>query len=74
MSLQQGSAPVNTAGQRELLINALRVATSRSRLNTNLLEAVSVQLRHRQVTCEEAIEWLRAENVLHLVEYKAVSK
>jgi hypothetical protein len=73
-SLSHGSAPVNTAGQRELLIHALRTAASRSRLTTNVLETVSVQLRHRQITCDEAIAWLRAEGVLDLVQYKAVLK
>jgi hypothetical protein len=72
-SIQQGSAPdkskIDSAGERELLIHALRTATARSRLVTNVLETVGVSLRHRQVNCDEAMQWLHEEGVLNHVEF-----
>jgi hypothetical protein len=44
------------------------VAAARSRLVTNLLETVGVSLRHKQVSTEAAMQWLRDEGVLHLID------
>jgi hypothetical protein len=72
-SLPQGSAPgkskIDSAGERELLIHALRTATARSRLVTNVLETVGVSLRHRAVTTEDAMKWLSEEGVLDHVQF-----
>jgi hypothetical protein len=71
-NLTQASAPgkpnMGPAGERELLLTALRVAAARSRLVTNLLETVGVSLRHKQVSTEAAMQWLRDEGVLHLID------
>lgn len=71
-SLQQGSAPgkskIDPAGERELLIHALRLAVARSRLVTNVLETIGVSLRHRAVSCDDALKWLSEEGLLAHVE------
>jgi hypothetical protein len=72
-SIQQGSAPdkskIDSAGERELLIHALRTATARCRLTANLLETIGVSLRHRQVTTDEAMQWLEEEGCLDHVQF-----
>jgi hypothetical protein len=68
VSNSQGSAPVNAAGEREFLIHALRCATARARLVTNVLETVGVSLRHKAVTTDEAMKWLHDEHVLDYVQ------
>jgi hypothetical protein len=67
-AITKSSAPVNTAGEREFLIHALRCATARARLVVNLLETVGVSLRHKAVSVDEAMNWLADENVLQHVE------
>ena len=68
VSISQGSAPVNAAGEREFLVHALRCATARARLVVNVLETVGVSLRHKAVTTDQAMVWLADENVLQHVE------
>jgi hypothetical protein len=66
----QSSAPGkhnNPAGERELLIHALRTAVARSRLVVNALETIGVSLRHHAVTTDQAMSWLDEEGLLHLV-------
>jgi hypothetical protein len=69
--IQDPSAPGkhNPAGERELLIHALRTAVARSRLVTNALETIGVSLRHKAVTTEEAMAWLRDEGLLPHVQF-----
>jgi hypothetical protein len=67
-SVPQRSAPVNTAGERELLIHTLRLAVARSRLITNTLETIGVSLRHRAVDCDAAMLWLKEEGLLDWLE------
>jgi hypothetical protein len=55
---------LDTPGERDLLLSSLRVAATRSRLITNILDNVGVALRQKQVTCAGAIAWLRDENLL----------
>jgi hypothetical protein len=57
-------AKMDRHGERELLTNSLRAAIARSRLISNTLETISVALRHRQVSCDQALAWLRSENLL----------
>jgi hypothetical protein len=54
---------LDPAAEREILIHALRTAVSRTKLINTTLETISVQLRHRQVTTEQAMQWLRDENL-----------
>ena len=70
-NLQQSSAPGkhNPAGERELLIHALRTAVARSRLVTNALETIGVSLRHNTVTTDQAMAWLDEERLLDLVHF-----
>jgi hypothetical protein len=67
-SVPQRSAPVNPAAERELLIHALRLAVARTRLATNTLETIGVSLRHRAVTTDEAVTWLKEEHLLDWLE------
>jgi hypothetical protein len=66
-ALPKGSAPVNTAGERELLIHSLRLAVARSRLVTNALETIGVSLRHRAIDNDAAMKWLHEEGLLDCV-------
>ena len=61
-SVGQGKR-LDPAAQRELLIHALRTAVSRTKLISTVLETISVQLRHRQVTSEQALQWVRDERL-----------
>jgi hypothetical protein len=63
-SLQKSSPPVNTAGERELLIHSLRLAVARARLVVNSLETIGVSLRHRAVDNDTAMKWLAEEQLL----------
>jgi hypothetical protein len=69
MDLAKRSAQVNPVAERErdFLTKALSAAISRSRLNTNALEAVATGLRHKEMTVSEAREWLRDEGLEPLV-------
>jgi hypothetical protein len=67
-SLTQSSAPANAAGEREILIHSLRLAVARSRLATNVLECIGVSLRHKTITTDVAMEWLRDEGLLSHIE------
>jgi hypothetical protein len=68
MTITQSSAPANAAGEREILIHSLRLAVARARLAVNLLETVGVSLRHKMVTVDQAMEWLRDEGMLAHIE------
>ena len=57
-------------GQREFLITALRAASARARLLTNTFDTIGTSLRHRMITCDEAVAWLSEENLLSEVEYR----
>ena len=54
---------LDPAAEREILIHALRTAVSRTKLFNTTLETISVQLRHRQVTVEQTMQWLQDENL-----------
>jgi hypothetical protein len=69
MTSLQGSAPnVNSAAEREYLIHGLRLAAARSRLATNVFDSVGVSLRHKQITTDEAMRWLKDEGLLDHVQ------
>jgi hypothetical protein len=67
-ALPKHSAPVDTAGERELLIHSLRLAVARSRLVTNVLETVGISLRHQAIDCDVAMVWLSEEGLLDWLE------
>jgi hypothetical protein len=56
-NIGQGKA-LDPARHRELVMHGLRTAISRVRLTCSTLEEISIQLRHKQVTTEQAISWL----------------
>jgi hypothetical protein len=60
---------MDTSGERDLVLSALRVAATRSRLVTNSLEAVGIALRQKQIDCAGALAWLRDENLLDLLTF-----
>jgi hypothetical protein len=65
-SLQHGAGQgkaLDPAAAREMLLHSLRTATAKTRLITSTLETITVQLRHRQVSTEQALEWIRAEGL-----------
>lgn len=55
---------MDTSGERDLVISALRVAATRSRLQTNILDTIGVALRQKQIDCAGAIAWLKEEGLL----------
>jgi hypothetical protein len=57
------SAVNDTPGERDLILSSLRVAATRSRLQTNLFETVGVALRQKQIDCADALAWLRDEGL-----------
>ena len=54
-------------GERDLLLTALRAAATRSRLIGTELETIGLSLRHRKVSCEQALTWLRDEGLLRWI-------
>jgi hypothetical protein len=60
----QGKSDVDTSGERELVSSAIRVAATRSRLQTNILDSVGVALRHKSIDCAGALAWLKEEGLL----------
>ena len=54
----------DTSGERDLMLTALRVAATRTRLQTNVFDCIGVALRQKQVDCADALAWLREEGLL----------
>jgi hypothetical protein len=73
-AIPKSSAPVNTAGEGELLIHSLRLAVARARLVVNALETVGVSLRHKAVDVDGAMQWLAEEQLLDWLELGPPSK
>ncbi len=67
------SAPVksklDTSGERDLLLSGLRVAATRSRLQTNIFDVIGVALRQKQIDCAGAVSWLAEEGLLDQVPF-----
>lgn len=55
---------MDTSGERDLVLSALRVAATRSRLQTNIFDTIGVALRQKQVNCAGALAWLKDEGLL----------
>jgi hypothetical protein len=72
-SLPDPCAPVkskqDTSGERDLLLSGLRVAATRSRLQTNLFETIGIALRQKQTDIAGAIKWLSDEGLLDHVPF-----
>jgi hypothetical protein len=54
----------DTPAERDLILSSLRVAATRSRLTTNILDSVGVALRQKQIDCAGALAWLKDEGLL----------
>jgi hypothetical protein len=59
----------DSPGARDLLLTSLRVAATRSRLETNIFDSVGVALRQKVIDCAGAMEWLRDEGLLELLPF-----
>jgi hypothetical protein len=74
-ALPKTSAPVNRSAAetearqtREALLLALRAASARTRLFTNIIDSVGTALRHKNITLEGAVSWLTEEGIYDLVQ------
>lgn len=54
----------DTSGERDLMLTSLRVAATRSRLQTNIFDSIGVALRQKQIDCAGAMAWLTEEGLL----------
>ena len=50
-------------------MHSVRTAVAKARLAASALETISVQLRHRQVTTEQALDWIRSEGLEHYLQF-----
>jgi hypothetical protein len=66
-SLPTFAASVKPEGEepakRDYVLHSLKTAQQRARLDVALLEEVSIKLRHRKITAEEAIQELKDERL-----------
>jgi hypothetical protein len=64
-------APVknNDAGERDLLVNALRVGSARAKLIANTLDLLQAQIRQRAITPDDALKQARAADVLDWIQF-----
>jgi hypothetical protein len=53
----------DTPGERDLMLSALRVASARARLIANQIDTIGASLRQKAITCKDALEWARQEEV-----------
>ena len=78
-SLPSPTSPVKpnlgeTNGDREYLLQVLRVATARSKLISNTLDGIGLALRQRAVTVADALQWAADEGILDLLQFGPPSK
>jgi hypothetical protein len=64
----------DAAGDQELVLAALRVATIRSKLVSNVLDSIGVSLKQKLITAEDALTWARDEGLLGLLQFSPPSK
>jgi hypothetical protein len=58
-----------TGGDREYLLQVLRVATARSKLISNTLDGIGLALRQRAISVEDAMRWAAEEGILDLLQF-----
>jgi hypothetical protein len=63
-ALAPGKSNVDTSGERDLLLSALRAATARARLAATEFDTIGISLRQKQITCEQALESARDEGLI----------
>jgi hypothetical protein len=54
----------DTPGERDLMLTAFRAASARARLAVNELDSIGLSLRHKAITCAQALEWARDEGLI----------
>jgi hypothetical protein len=59
----------DSSGSRDLLLSSLRLAATRSRLQTNLFETVGIALRQKQIDIAGVMKWLADEGLLDYVPF-----
>jgi hypothetical protein len=57
----------DTPGERDLMLTALRAASAKARLIGNQIDTIGLALRHRNINCRQALEWLRKDDLLQWV-------
>lgn len=69
-----GVKPLNedSPGERDLILTALRAAAARSRLVTVELDSIGVSLRQKVITCTQALEWAKDEDLLDWIHFGPV--
>ena len=60
---------VNDAGERDLLVNALRVGSARAKLIANSLDHIQAQIRQRAITPSDALVQAKAAGVLEWIKF-----
>jgi hypothetical protein len=55
---------VDSSGERDLLLSALRAATARARLAANEFDTIGISLRQKLISCEQALQWARDEGLI----------
>jgi len=58
----------DSSGERDLMLSALRTASARTKLATNVIETIGINLRQKAVNCEQAMAWLKDEDLLHWID------
>ncbi len=72
--LPQDKSREDASGERDLVLSALRVAATRSRLTTNIFDTIGVALRQKQIDCAGALAWLKDEGLLDLLPFPGASQ
>jgi hypothetical protein len=62
--LPQDKSHVDSSGERDLLLSALRAATARARLAATEFDSIGISLRQKLITCEQALKWARDEGLV----------
>jgi hypothetical protein len=59
----------DSAGERDLVMSALRVASAEARLVANTLDTIGASLRQKAISCQDALIWAHEEDLLHLIKF-----
>jgi hypothetical protein len=59
----------DSAGERDLVLSALRVASAEARLVANTLDTIGASLRQKAISCQDALIWAHEEGLLHLIKF-----
>jgi hypothetical protein len=71
-SLPDSFGRVNDSpADRDLLLNGLRVAATRSRLKITVFDTIHIALRQKRINCAQALQQLKAEGLLAEVPFGA---